>query len=113
MTAYAIYFGKATEMGCEENDTDHLFVSEKIVVVLLSCAEFLDQGYVVTVDNWYCSKVSFLTKYSIRFFGNMHQNSSTYKIPHFFICDILELKCRLLHFENASSDICSVGQLAK
>lgn len=51
MISYATYFGKATDFECEDDDAGHLSKSEKVVVVLLSRAGFLDQGYVVTVDN--------------------------------------------------------------
>lgn len=55
MIAYQPYFGKGTDYECDENGIGHLSKTEKIVVVLLARAGFLDKGYIVTVDNFYCS----------------------------------------------------------
>ena len=55
LMAHVIYYGAQTDFTCDENDIDLLKPSERIVVVLLSRAGLLDKGYVVTLDNWYCS----------------------------------------------------------
>lgn len=54
MIAYVTYYGRDTDLATNE-DIEDLSMSEKVVVVLLSRAQMLDKGYVVTLDNWYCS----------------------------------------------------------
>lgn len=50
-----VYFGSQTSIPCTEQNVDALSKSELIVVSLLSRSNLLDKGYIITVDNWYCS----------------------------------------------------------
>lgn len=50
-----VYYGKDTPNPVIVGVPDELTKSELIVVHLLDQAGFLDKGYIVHIDNWYCS----------------------------------------------------------
>lgn len=56
MLCSVTYYGAQTDMSCQEPLCQDLSKSEKIVVILLAKVDMLDKGYIVSLDNWFCSE---------------------------------------------------------
>ena len=50
-----VYYGKDSQTLVMDNLPEDLTKSEIVVISLLSQAGLLDKGYIVHIDNWYCS----------------------------------------------------------
>lgn len=55
MLDFDIYYGAKSEKIIITNDSEHLSVSERLVVNLLQSAKVLDKGYTVVIDNYFMS----------------------------------------------------------